>query len=105
MYKDRGIIKWAPFDALVGFNDLIKEMLNNKNKIEKPILNEDRLEKMDRIIKYAINKNLELEITYYETGFIKIIYDYIKKIDIYNRNVLLQSNFLIKIDDIINLNI
>lgn len=50
MYKDRGIIKWAPFDALVGFNDLIKEMLNNKNKIEKPILNEDRLEKMDRII-------------------------------------------------------
>ena len=25
-YVDRGIIKWAPFDGLAGFNDLYKQL-------------------------------------------------------------------------------
>ena len=32
MYKDRGIIKWAPFDALVGFKTNIQDMIRGKKQ-------------------------------------------------------------------------
>lgn len=103
MYKDRGIIKWAPFDALVGFHGEIAKMIYNQNKIEQPILAEDRLYEMDLTIKEAINFNKELQIDYYEDGYIKTIVDYVLKIDLYEQKVILKSRYSLDLSSIINL--
>ena len=31
-YKDRGIMKWAPFDALTGHGTMLEDMIYNINK-------------------------------------------------------------------------
>ena len=40
-YKDRGIMKWAPFDALNGHTAIIEEMIFNLNKKQKRIISTD----------------------------------------------------------------
>lgn len=103
MYKDRGIIKWAPFDALIGFNNLVNEMLYKKYQKEKPLLSEDKLEELDRTIKLAIINDSEIQICYYEDGYFKTVVDKIKKVDLQNRLLYLQSNISLYLDVIIDL--
>lgn len=103
MYKDRGIIKWAPFDALIGFNSLVNEMLYKKYQKEKPFLSEDKLEELDRTIKIAITNENEIQISYYEDGYIKTVTDKIKKVDLHKRLLYLKSNFSLYLDTIIDL--
>ncbi len=104
-YNDRGIIKWLPFDGLVGFYDLIKDLRYRLNKKEKPILSEDKLFLMDLTIKEAINSNKELLIDYYEDGYLKQFISFIYKVDLINRVVVLSNNHKITLDNIINLEI
>lgn len=103
MYKDRGIIKWAPFDALVGFNSYLSEMIYEKEKISKPVLLEDKLEELDFILSEAFKNKLELQIEYFENGYIKTMYDHIKKIDYTFKEIKLNSNIIISIYNIIDL--
>lgn len=81
MYKDRGIIKWAPFDALVGFQNKIDEMLYERGKKERPILCEDKLIEMDRVIREAIESKYEVFIEYYHEGYFKHLSGAIDRID------------------------
>lgn len=103
MYKDRGIIKWAPFDALVGFHGKLADMLYNKYKKQKPEIQEDKLEEMDRTLKHAIELNHEIEVSYFVDGYTKITYGKVKKIDQINRILILDSYVKLNLDDILDL--
>ena len=103
MYKDRGIIKWAPFDALVGFKELINKMNYNRNKKPKPILSSDQLENMDYLLQEALIKKLELVFDYYEDGYIKTVYGKIKKVDQINQLIILNNNLKLTVNIITNI--
>ncbi|WP_025725233.1 YolD-like family protein [Acholeplasma granularum] len=103
MYNDRGIIKWAPFDALNGFHEAISNYKYQKNKIEKPILLEDKLEQMDMILKDAVLEYKEIEIKYYEDGYIKNIFGFIRKLDIIYKNIILDNGIKILLENITNI--
>lgn len=103
MYNDRGIIKWSPFDALKGYNDLIKMHEKKRNKIDKPILLEDKLEELDYILKEAYEFNQEVEIQYYEDGFIKYITGTINNIDVLNKKITVCNHFVFDVYDITNI--
>ena len=103
MYKDRGIIKWAPFDALVGFKELINKMHYNRNKKPKPILSSDQLENMDYLLQEALIKKLELVFDYYEDGYIKTVYGKIKKVDQINQLIILNNNLKLTVNSITNI--
>lgn len=105
MYKDRGIIKWQPFDALTGFRDSINNMIYKNNKKEKKILLEDKLEEMDYIIKEARAYKKEVSLEYYEDGYYKIMYGFIKKVDFINKKVILNNNIDIIITNITDITI
>src|SRR5690606_20325844 len=81
MYKDRGIIKWAPFDALNGFHETIEAYKYEKGKRHKPVLLEDKLEALDQSLKLAIENNSEIQIYYFYDGYINNVYGHVKKID------------------------
>lgn len=104
-YKDRGIIKWAPFDALVGFQQMIQDVKYKMAKREKPLLLEDQLASMDIVLKDAVAQNKTLEITYYEDGYIKSMYGRVVKIDTYNKCLILEYQIRIAINAIIDLSI
>lgn len=103
MYKDRGIIKWAPFDALVGFRGMIKEMLHNQNKIEKPVLTEDLLNEMNWTLEEALEFNKELQIDYYEDGYIKTLCSKVLKVDLYKQEIFLTNKTTLSLSIVTNL--
>lgn len=80
-YVDRGIIKWAPFDGLAGFNDLYKELKYRLGKKEKPVLSEDQLYEMDINLQKAYHENSSIYLSYFQDGYIKQIYGKVTKID------------------------
>jgi hypothetical protein len=104
-YVDRGIIKWAPFDALVGHHSMIEELKHRLGKQEKPILSDDQYDNLNRELIQASSKHLEIEITYYSNGYLKNTFGHIKKIDWISKTILLSTYEKIHAKDIIELNI
>ncbi|XMB71584.1 YolD-like family protein [Mycoplasmatota bacterium WC30] len=105
VYRDRGIIKWAAFDALNGFNSMLKEMRRRLGKIDKPILSEDDFEILNRQLQEALLDNLEIEITYYENGYSKTGFGKIKKLDFNNKLIILTTLEKISAYDILRIDL
>ncbi len=96
---------FAPFAALTGYEDCINE---SSRFVESKIdLSFDELELLNRkVIDY---KNKNIKITYfikdkYKSGGIYItITDKIKKIDLITKEIILESREIIKIEDILDI--
>jgi hypothetical protein len=102
-YVDRGIIKWAPFDALVGYHEIIERMKHRNGKKERPVLSEDQYEQLNRRLKMALHYALEVEISYYKDGYINHTFGQIKKVDWHRRQLLLSTYEKISADDLIEM--
>ena len=102
-YIDRGIIKWAAFDALSGYHSMLKEMQHRLGKKAKPILSDDDYELLNLNLQEAMNNRKEVELQYYSEGYVKTTYGQIKKLDFVNKTVILTTYEKILADDVVNL--
>ena len=102
--------QFAPFSALTGYSELIKEK-GRETTIKKEIT-EDNKEILDyklKIINNKINLRPQVEITYFikdktkTGGSYEKITGFIKKIDCYHRLIILEDGLKIKIDNIIEI--
>ena len=50
MNKDRGMIKWMPFNSLVSNKDVMKSLILEKNKISKPIISEEDSKRIEELV-------------------------------------------------------
>ncbi len=101
---------FAPFSALVGFNDLIKE--NERETSSKIELSNSEKELLDYKIS-VINENLfvkpKIRITYFIDDELKNggkyveVTDYIKRVDFNQKVIVLENKNKINIDNIINI--
>jgi hypothetical protein len=105
VYVDRGIIKWAAFDALNGYHSMLQEMQRRLGKKAKPILSDDDYETLNQNIQLAIKEKKEVELKYYSDGYIKVTYGSVKKLDFPNRLVILDTLEKIPAEDIITLDV
>ncbi|HBG33279.1 MAG TPA: hypothetical protein DEG42_05210 [Acholeplasmataceae bacterium] len=104
-YVDRGIIKWAPFDALVGYHSLIQELKYRLGKKDQPVLSDDQYEEMNRKLQIAVYQNLEIEVEYYKDGYTRSSLGTIRKIDWIQHVIILSTFEKISAHDIINLHL
>jgi len=88
--KDR-LGKWQPFAALEGFSNEIEKTRINKEKIEKPILMPDKLEELNEKLYTVFEEQKEIDIEYYNRGFLEHFFGKIKKIDFINKEIILVS--------------
>lgn len=99
---------FAPFNALCGFDDEIKERARLTDC--KKVLSYDEKEKLDNKLN-NLNKNNLVSVTYFqddnkkEGGNYITIKTYIKKIDYINKLIILSNNQKINIDDIFDIKI
>ena len=97
--------QFLPFAALTGFNDAINETSRLTDK--KIILDEDRLEIINKKLQNIKNKNVTIKYfikdKYKSGGSYKTITGIVKKIDLVNNIIILDNNFKIKIDDIVDI--
>ena len=63
--KDRGKIKWTPF-MLPEHNKEINKLYREMNNIEKPVLDEQQLERLDALVKEAIRDQFTVKLVYCE---------------------------------------
>lgn len=98
----RGMIKWKPFNTLLNNRD-INEIIMIRNKVEKPIIMEDRISEIDNLLKVAIKENKEIRVKYFDKGELKYINGNIRNINTIEKYILINSiriyfKNLIKVD-------
>ncbi len=90
-YVDRGIIKWAPFDALVGYSTLLKELRYKLGKKEKPLLSVDQYDELNLKLNFAYHHQIDINLEYYQDGYTKMSFGKIMRLDFINKQVILSS--------------
>lgn len=98
---ERDNIKWAPFNSVINGNDVIKELKEEKSRINKPTLSEDQIKELETIIIEAATDKSLVEIIFYKnnhlykvTGIITNIDTIKKKITINNQNSYYFTNII-----------
>lgn len=106
MSREKRAAQFAPFSALNGYENAIKEVENiSEDKIE---LSEDTKAILDKKLHFIMDNNTKepLNITYFkkdnnkETGHYINIFIKIKKIDPLYKTLILEDNQVISIEDI-----
>ncbi len=103
IYKRASI--FAPFSALTGFNDIIME--SQRITSLKRELNQDQIDEINRILIELDNSfNQKIKLEYFlpdilkEGGSYQIYTGYIKKINKHKKEIILDNNEIIKIENI-----
>ena len=103
--------QFAPFAALTGYDDAVKEARRLTDS--KPELEENQLEELDQKLAdlmTRIEEHPEVTITYFEPddkkegGAYVTCVGKLKKIDIYEKQLVLTGNRFIRICDIVSIN-
>jgi len=90
--SDRGMKKWAPFSSLIEQSTCLEQMRYEKNKIDKPLISNERAEKINQIlINYA---GQDVEIKYFYDGYLYSIVTKIKRIDKEFKKLILPNGSL-----------
>ena len=98
--SDRGMKKWVPYKSLIEQEVFINKMRVNKTKIEKPILFEEEMEKINY---YLTQKRCEtLIFSFFEDGFIYKTQTKIKTIDLSNKTIVFENSLKINLYDLVD---
>ena len=99
--SDRGLKKWAPYKSLNEQWSTLDSLYKNEDKVEKPqISNEVAEEINDILVNY---RGQELEFYYYKNGYILKEKSTIKKIDAFNRKLILNNQKIILLKDLVGI--
>ena len=99
--SDRGMKKWAPYKSLNEQWSTLDRLHQDEEKVEKPKISNEVAEEINEIL---VNYHgQELEIYYYKNGYIKKEKSTIKKIDAFNRKLILNNQVIIYLKDLVGL--
>lgn len=102
---ERGMKKWVAFQSITAQYDGIKKILHNQKKVPRPVIDEDKIENINRILVEAYNLKLEIAITYYSDGFYKKCNGRMKNISTVYRCVEFTNSHVIQYTDIVDVEI
>ncbi|PEZ20345.1 YolD-like family protein [Bacillus cereus] len=106
--KGRGMVKWRPFASLPEQFMGINEMLNDLNKVPKPIVSEDMWEQIERGLIHSMQNHEEILISYYRDGLIHDMYINVLNIEPMLRTVYCTDAFGLntefKYDELVSIN-
>lgn len=106
MIQDRGSIKWTAM-MLPEHVKLLREYNESLDKVEKPVLDEQKYEEFNEVICEAMEENMTLQFTYYQKGEIKKLVGNIHYIDQLKRELrivdYLTKKHVLKLGDIIEI--
>lgn len=99
--SDRGMKKWAPYKTLEDQWSTLDALHKSEEKVEKPKLSNEAAEEInEKLVNY---QGQELEFYYYKNGKILKEKSTIKKIDAFNKKLILDNNIIIYLKDLVGL--
>lgn len=90
--NDRGVIKWTPFNSIVSQRQMIDNLIKEKNKITKPKLSQEQIEKNEQLLIEAFYEQVKIKIEYFKEGFILSTCSEISNIDYTFKKIYLKNN-------------
>ena len=99
--KNRGCIKWAPFNSVINTKEILSDMEKNKHDIM-PTLSEEQTNNLEKKIISAYYEQIPVNITFFFNNKIVNKNDTIKKID-FTYHKIYFNNFVLLFDQIISL--
>lgn len=91
MNKDRGMIKWHPFESLTPSKKVIDTILYEKSKRKKPILSLDQQQELEEKLVEAFYEQIEITLKIYKNGYIETTTSSILKMDYIHKNITLKN--------------
>jgi len=91
VYKDRKMMKWMPFNALLEQGDYVSELLYGKSKKEMPILSPDQLQELNYQLETAYVFGTEIIITYFNNHAFHTVQGTITRTDLQNKIIFLGN--------------
>lgn len=85
----RKMVKWKPFNTLLKYKDIL-DIERNRNLIDKPVIMEDRITKIDNILKDA-NENTLVKVKYFNKGILFYITGNIKNVNEIEKYILINN--------------
>ncbi|MFD6509942.1 YolD-like family protein [Bacillus sp. NPDC060175] len=93
MPRGRGMVKFTPFAALSEQFEGIREIIQEKNKVTRPILTDEEKELIENMLLCSLVSAEEIMITYYEDGYLLSNYMTVVDIDPSNRAIVCTDAF------------
>lgn len=107
MIRDRGRIKWVSM-MLPEHVKLLREYNESLDKIEKPVLDEQKYEEFNEVVCGAMEEKLALQFTYYQKGEMKQLIGNIHYVDHLKGELRIVDNLdeeqNLKLEDITEIN-
>ena len=75
--KGRGKVKWAPFATIPEQHERLKQYTEDQNKVDKPQLSDHQLSELNDTLVFKMFHDPQIEVSYFEGGYIKKINGYI----------------------------
>ncbi len=95
--------KFLPYKSLNEQSDFINQMLYEKNKIDKPIISSDIKEKINYIL--SNYNNDELDIRFYNDGYVYNMTSKVYKIDILYKKLYFSKYEYLDFNNILDINL
>lgn len=103
MNKDRGIIKWQPFNSFTDQKQLIYNLLQEKQKVKKPILSLEQQKEIEEKIIEAFYEQINIVLKVYKNEKIITINSRITSLDPVYKRLTLENNTTILFSQIIQI--
>lgn len=66
--KGRGMVKWAPFATMPEQFENVGKLMDDQEKIQRPILSDDRLDEIEYTLKQAEKEKVPVKVSYFYDG-------------------------------------
>ena len=85
--SDRGMVKWEPFRSITEQWTGLHNVMEDLNKIDKPVLSDDQLEEINQVLAEALQNKREVYLTYFKNGQCITETCKIHMINLHNKNL------------------
>ncbi len=100
--KDRGMMKWMPFDSIVSTQKMVSALVYEKSKIPKPIMSEDQIWEMEQELLEGFHSKIPMHIVYYQKGRLQVKESCIVQICHSEKRILFDDTSSLYFDQIIH---
>lgn len=96
-------MKWAPFNAVINDKEVIRKLDLENKKIKKPILSDEQLENLEKLILESYTDESLIDLYYYKNECENCITGIISKIDPVNKKIIINKTTNIYFSNIIKI--
>ena len=91
VYRDRKMMKWMPFNALLEQSDYLKELFYGKTRKEMPILSPDQEADLNYKLETAYLFNSHILVSYFQDGDILEVEGTITRSDLFHKLIFIDG--------------